>query len=88
MTEHLITRVSFTPKASNASDFNNVTVAGLSDHLKGIILDKCGSQAGSCPRRECKEENIMFNQSINKLVQSSSVLPENFVAHIRSQAEK
>jgi hypothetical protein len=88
MTEYLITRVSFTPKASKASDFDMVTITRLSQLLKEIISNSCGSGEGICYRSECKEEQKRFTQSIDEFVQASSVLPENFVAHVRSQAEK
>jgi len=93
MTESLITRVSFIPKASDVSDFDMVTVATLSEHLKGIISPICGCKTpaglgGHCNRKECKKEYDKFKQSIDQLIQSSVVLPENFVTHVRSQAEK
>ena len=88
MTEWLITRISFKPKASNASDFDKVTVAKLSAELKEIISDTCGWLASGCYRRECKGEHIKFKRSIDTLVQASSVLPGNFVAHVHNQAEK
>ncbi len=88
MTERLITRISFKPKASNASDFDNVSVAKLSAELKEIISDICGCRVGGCHRRECGEEHITFKESIDTLVQVSSELPANFVAHVYNQAEK
>jgi hypothetical protein len=86
MTEHLIT-FSFIPKASKASDFDTTTISRLSKLLKQIIC-KCQKVSGDCGREECFKEDERFNGSIDKLVQSSCVLPGNFVAHIQNQAEK
>lgn len=88
MTERLTTRISFKPKASNASDFDKVTVAELSAELKEIISDTCGCTGRSCYRRECRGEHNMFTRSIDTLVQAPFALPGNFVAHVYNQAEK
>lgn len=88
MTEHLIAKASFIPKASNASDFDKITIVELSRHLKGIVLGPCGNPAGGCARAECKEEQNKFIESIDKLVQSSDILPEEFITHFNSQASK
>jgi len=91
MTERLITNVSFIPKASNVSDFDRCPVTTLSEYLKGTVSDRCGgivAVTGVCHRKGCNEEHIKFKKSIDELIQSSFVMPESFVAHVRSQAKK
>jgi hypothetical protein len=89
MTEFLVTELSFMPKVSNAADFDETSIAGLSEQLKDIISGWCGTLGGrQCDRTDCIGESERFSDLIDKAVRYRFALPGKFVTHIQSQANK